>query len=371
MGHCQVDDTGRDSAHRDSPSSTGIGQLRLVSQRIAAPMEAGAADVVRWMMAMQAQDFKGAVTSVALRFHNGTRESVLASLDAGSIVRSWPMRGTLHFVPAEDLGWMLRTTAARIVATSARRHAELGIDDRLIAAARDIALAKMSDGEPLSRNDLIVLWRQAGLLEMKERGYHLIGHLAMSGVLCFGPVRDGEQQLVLIDSWIPRPRRLEPDEALGELALRYFRSHGPATVKDFGWWTKLRAADVKTAVALARPDLESCWYDGVEYLMDPASPALAAGGADDASGLFLLPGFDEYLLGYQDRSAVLGTEDAQRIVPGGNGVFRPTIIRDSQVSGTWKRAGKGTDQTIEPTSFHRRFTKSELRLIERRFAALR
>ncbi|WP_051441787.1 winged helix DNA-binding domain-containing protein [Arthrobacter sp. H14] len=349
----------------------GIGQLRLVSQRIAAPMEAGAADVVRWMMAVQAQDFNGAVTSVALRFQGGTREAVLAALDAGTIVRSWPMRGTLHFVPAEDLGWMLRTTAARMVATSARRHAELGIDDRLIGAARDIALAEMRDGKPISRNELIALWRKAGLLEVKERGYHLIGHLAMTGVLCFGPVRGGEQQLVLIDSWIPHPRRLEPDEALGELALRYFRSHGPATVKDFGWWTKLRAADVKTAVALARQNLESSWYDGVEYLMDPASPALPGGEAHEASGLFLLPGFDEYLLGYQDRSAALRPEFAQRIVPGGNGVFRPTIIRDGQVTGTWKRAGKGVDRRIEPTSFSRRFTKAELRLIERRFATLR
>lgn len=348
-----------------------IGHLRLMSQRIAAPMQAGAADVVRWMMAMQAQDFNGAVTSVALRFRNGRREDVLAALDAGTIVRSWPMRGTLHFVPAEDLVWMLQTTAARIVATSARRHAELGIDDRLIGAARDIALEKMSDGEPLSRNELIALWRQAGLLEMKERGYHLIGHLAMTGVLCFGPVQGGEQQLVLIDSWIPNPRRLGPEEALGELALRYFRSHGPATVKDFGWWTKLRAADVKTAVALARQNLESHWYDGVEYLMDPATAALTVGSADEASGLFLLPGFDEYLLGYQDRSAALSPGFAQRIVPGGNGVFRPTIVRDSQVSGTWKRSGKGAAERIEATSFSGPFTKAELRLIERRFAALR
>ncbi|GAB3520459.1 crosslink repair DNA glycosylase YcaQ family protein [Arthrobacter monumenti] len=316
---------------------------------------------------MQAQDFNGAVTSVALRFHDGRREAVVAALNAGTVVRSWPMRGTLHFVPAEDLGWMLRSTASRIVATSARRHAELGIDDRLIAAARDIAVAKMSDGTPLSRNDLIALWRQAGLLEMKERGYHLIGHLAMTGVLCFGPVQKGEQLLVLIDTWIPHPRRLGPEEALGELALRYFRSHGPATVKDFSWWTKLRAADAKTAVALARPNLETRWYDGVEYLMDPAAAALPGGEADETSGLFLLPGFDEYLLGYQDRSAALRPDEAQRVVPGGNGVFRPTIVRDSQVRGTWKRIGKGAAQRIEPTSFNGRFTKAELRLIEQRF----
>lgn len=350
--------------------SVGLTHLRLAAQRIAAPLEGDAADVVRWLTAVQAQDFPGAVTSVALRLRNGTRNSVLAALDAGTVVRSWPMRGTLHFVPAEDLGWMLRTTAPRMVDAMAKRRSELGIDDRIINTARGLAHDVLAGGNAVSRNELVGLWRDAGLLEVKECGYHLIGYLAMTGVLCFGPVRGTEQQLVLIDEWITNPRRLEPEQALGEFAARYFRSHGPATVKDFGWWTKLRAAEVKTGVAQARPGLESYWHDGVEYLMDPATPALLATASDEVSRLFLLPGFDEYLLGYQDRSAALKPEYAQLIVPGGNGVFRPTVVADGQVSGTWKRIGKGGSRRLESTPFAAAFPKAKLHRAEQRLAAL-
>ncbi len=350
--------------------SAGITQLRLAAQRIAAPLEGDAADVVRWLTAVQAQDFPGAVTSVGLRLRNGKRDSVLAALDAGTVVRSWPMRGTLHFVPAEDLGWMLRTTAPRIVASLGRRHRELGIDDHIIGTARDLAIDALTGGGALSRNELIGLWSDAGLLEVKERGSHLIAYLAMTGLLCFGPVRSGQQQLVLIDEWIKNPRRPGQEEALGEFAVRYFRSHGPATVKDFRWWTQLRAADVKTALALARPELERHWHDGVEYLMDPGTPALLASVSAEAAGLFLLPGFDEYLLGYQDRSAALKPEYAQLIVPGGNGVFRPTVVSDGQVLGTWKRVGKGKNQRLESTSFARGFSKATLHRLEERFATL-
>jgi winged helix DNA-binding protein len=176
-------------------------------------------------------------------------------------------------------------------------------------------------------------------------------HLAQTGTLCFGPIRDDEQQLVLLEEWVPKPRRLERDEALGELALRYFRGHGPATAKDFGRWAKLVAADVRTGLALARPDLEPLDLDGVEYLMDPQTPARLDSWRDAARGVFLLPGFDEYMLGYGDRSAALPPRFAERIVPGGNGVFQPTVVADGQVVGTWRRIGRAGARTLQVTPF--------------------
>jgi hypothetical protein len=157
--------------------------------------------------------------------------------------------------------------------------------------------------------------------------------------------------LVLISEWVTRPRRLDRDEALGELATRYFRGHGPATVKDLGRWTKLVAADVRTGVAIARPGLERLEVDGVEYLMDPQTTGRLEGCRRQARGVFLLPGFDEYMLGYGDRSAALSPEFAERIVPGGNGMFRATVIADGQVVGTWARAGRGTKKTVLATPF--------------------
>ncbi len=179
----------------------------------------------------------------------------------------------------------------------------------------------------------------------------MIWHLAQTGTLCFGPVRDGEQLLVLVDEWIPGARRLERDEALGELAWRYFRGHGPATIKDFTRWTGLVAADVRTGLALARPRLASLDAEDVEYLMDPQSPELLDACRPRARGLFLLPGFDEFVLGYADRRAALPSEFAGRIVPGGNGVFRPTVISDGRIVGTWTHTGRGTRRTVTATPF--------------------
>lgn len=328
-----------------------IALLRLAAQRIAGPGFATATDVVRWLTAAQAQDYPGAVTSIALRTEARTRQSVEAALNAAEVVRSWPMRGTLHFVLAEDLPWMLGLTTERLLAGAASRRAALGLDMHTIEHARQLATDALAGGRQLRRDTLLTIWDEAGLLTVKQRSYHLIWYLAQTGTLCYGPVRDGEQCIVLLDDWVPHPRRPEREEALGEWVLRYFHSHGPATVKDFAWWTKLIAADVKTGLAIARPQLERIEVDGVEYFMHPETTALLDSCRRRAKGVFLLPGFDEYMLGYQDRSAALPAEFAQRIVPGNNGMFQSTVIADGEVVGTWKRTGRGAKQTVLATPF--------------------
>jgi hypothetical protein len=248
-----------------------VGLLRLVAQRIAGPGATTAADAVRWMTATQAQDYPSAVLAIALRTQSRSRAEVHAALDSGSVVRSWPMRGTLHFVAAEDLSWMLALTAERSLATSQRYRAQLGLELSTVERARDVAIETLSGGGRTSRADLLASWEKAGLQNVKEHGYRLIWDLAQMRTLCLGPTGLGptglgptkgrEQHFVLFDEWITTSRHLERDEALGEWALRYFRSHGPATVKDFTWWTQLKAADVKTAVAIAAPELERIVVD--------------------------------------------------------------------------------------------------------------
>lgn len=328
-----------------------IALLRLAAQRIAGPAFATATDAVRWLTAVQAQDYPGAVTSIAMRTESKTRRGVEAALNAGEVVRSWPMRGTLHFVLAEDLPWMLDLTTERLIAGAASRRAGLGLDMPTIEHAGRLATDALAGGRQLRRDALLTIWDDAGLLTVKQRSYHFLWHLAQAGTLCYGPVRDGEQEIVLVDEWVPHPRRLEREEALGEWALRYFRSHGPATVRDFAWWTKLVAADVKLGLRLARPRLESLEADGVEYLMDPETPALLDACQSRAEGVFLLLGFDELMLGYQDRGAALPAEFAKRIVPGNNGVFQPTVVAGGQVVGTWRRTGRGSKQAVLATPF--------------------
>ena len=148
-----------------------------------------------------------------------------------------------------------------------------------------------------------------------------------------------------------RREQLQRDEALGEWARRFFESHGPATVKDFTWWTQLKAADVKTAVAIAAPNLETIVVDDVTYYLDPHTAAASTASKRKARDVFLLPSFDEYLLGYQSRVAVLPPEFATNVVPGSNGIFLPTIISDGEVIGTWKRTGTGTKRTLAVSPF--------------------
>ena len=331
-----------------------VGLLRLAAQRIAGSGFATASEAVRWMTCMQGQDYPGVVLSVALRTVERQRSAAFEAFDAGDVVRSWPMRGTLHLVAAEDLGWMLQLTTQRLIAGAAARRASLGLDTVLIETARELAIEALSGGRRLRREALLALWERAGLLTVKQRSYHLLWQLAQTGTLCFGPTCDvptgrREQCVVLVDEWVRSPRRLERDEALGEWAARYFRSHGPATTKDFAWWTKLTMADVKTGLALAAPQLERVAVEGVEYFMDPLTPELLAANRSKARGVFLLPGFDEYLLGYQDRSAVLAPAHASRIVPGGNGMFLSTIVAAGEVVGTWKRGGAARKPAVVAT----------------------
>lgn len=328
-----------------------IGLLRLAAQRLAGPGLADPTEAVRWLTALQAQDHSGVLTSVALRTASRAREAVESALTAGKIVTSWPVRGTLHLVAAEDLPWMLRLTAPRVVAGAARRRARLGLDVAQLEHARDLAAAALAGGHQLRRSELYAVWDTAGLPTSGQRGYHMLWYLAQTGTLCFGPVRDGEQLVVGVDEWIPHPRHPEHEEALGELAGRYFRGHGPATTQDFTRWAKLTAADVRTGLALARPLLARVEAGGVEYFLDPQTPDLLDAHRRHARGVFLLPGFDEFILGYADRRAVLAAQFASRIVPGGNGVFRPTVVSDGHVVGTWRHTGRGAKRAVDATPF--------------------
>jgi hypothetical protein len=325
--------------------------LRLCAQLIAGPGAATVLEAVHHLGALQAQDHPGMLTSVALRTHARRRSDVEAAFSAGQIVKSWPLRGTLHVVTTEDLRWLLELTAARVVATSTPRRTQLGLTDTDLHTARDLTEDALAGHRELTRAELMTLWERAGLVTAGQRGYHLLWHLAQTATVCFGPVREGRQQLVLVDEWCPPSPPREREEALADLAGRYFRGHGPATAKDFGRWAKLLAADVRAGVGAARPALASLEVDGVQYLMDPATAQLLTAARRQARGVFLLPGFDEYVLGYADRSLVLAPEFADVIVPGGNGMFRPTVVADGAVVGTWKRTGRVPAQELQASAF--------------------
>ncbi len=328
-----------------------VALLRLVAQRIVGPRPTTPADVVRRLGAVQGQDLPGALLSVALRTADGTRADVEAALNSGEVVRSWPMRGTLHLVAAEDLPWMIGLLGPRVLAGAPARRAQLGISDDSIAQARLLAVEALTGGRRLRRKELLGALADGGVEIAGQRGYHLLWYLSQSATLCLGPMLDGEQCFVLMDEWIRDPRRLDPDEALAELAGRFFRGHGPATVKDLARWAGLRITEARAGLAAALPELARLEVDQVEYFLDPETPELLAACREEARGTFLLPGFDEFVLGYGHRGAVLDPAFADRIVPGGNGMFRSTVVSDGRIVGTWRWTGRGTGRTVTATPF--------------------
>jgi hypothetical protein len=345
-----------------------VALLRLVAQGIAGPRAATATGAVRRLAAAQGQDHRGALTSLALRTAGGTRAGVEAALDAGEVVRSWPMRGTLHVVAAEDLGWLRDLCGPRVLGGFAKRRERLGLTDGDAERAGELAVAALRGGRRLGRAALLRVLAEGGVPTEGQRGYHLLAYLAHTGSLCLGPTGDGEQLFVLTEEWIRAPRHLQGDEALRELALRFFTGHGPATVADLARWAGLPLTAVRRGLAAARDELAEIRVEGVAHYLDPATPDRLAGCRDEARGVFLLPGFDEFVLGYADRGAVLEPAFADRIVPGGNGMFRATVVSDGRIVGTWRRA-RGAAGAVDAEPFTE-FTDDVAAMIPKLAAAL-
>jgi hypothetical protein len=339
--------------------------MRLAAQGITAHAGPGGrpstpAEVVRSMLALQGQDLPGARWSIGLRGGDVTNAEVGAAFDAGEIVRSWPMRGTLHATSAEDIGWMLDLMAPRVVAATGTRRAELGITALDLERARDAAVASLGGGHALTRQALLAAIESGGVFVDGQRGYHLLAYLAQTGVIVLGPFAGSQHAFVLLEEWVSTPRRLDRDEALRELALRYFRSHGPATDRDLARWSGLPLGDVRRGLAACGNALARLEADGTTYLLAPEvlaavrPPTTGRTAEPQAPVVRLLPGFDEYLLGYLDRSAALAPDHAQAVVPGNNGMFLPTIVADGEVIGTWKAAARAREVVIALAPFNHR-----------------
>lgn len=298
---------------------------RLAAQALSTPLPT-VADVCRRLFGIQGQDLTQVRWALGVRCAGATLADVDRAFASGAIVRAWSMRGTLHVVPSEDLPWLVGVLGARNLARAAGRLRQLGISDGDLRTARSVA-EKALRGRTMSREDLFSQLEKAGQGVEKQRGIHLLYCLTQHGLLC----QPGEQ-FALVEDWIARPRALSGDEALGELAKRYFEGHGPAAVDDLAFWAGLTKTVAKRATEIAG-------VAGTE-------------GGRVPEALFL-PGYDEYLLGYSDRSACLAERDFERVVPGGNGVFLPMVVLRGRIVGTWRRAAGRGVVTLRVSPFAR------------------
>lgn len=310
-----------------------IANHRLHAQHIEGEKFDTPLQVVKHMGAIQAQDFGQAVWAVGLRMKNPSLATIEEAIAGKEIVLTWPMRGTIHFVPAEDAKWMLQLMAAKGVRAGLAHAKQLGVNDEIMTKAETVFTAALTGGKQLTRGAMMQCLISAGIDTTAQRGYLLLRHFSQTGLLCLASAEGKQQTFALLEEWVPSLKSLEKEEALAEIASRYFVSHGPATIRDFSNWTGLTMSDAKTALEMVKPHLLSEIIDGDEFYFSSNSfPA--------ASGVHLLPGFDEYFLGYKDRGHIISSQHAAKVVPGGNGIFKPMIVSSGQIIGTWKRTLK-------------------------------
>ena len=335
-------------------SATDVARLRLRNQAIASTRFENPADVVRRLGAVQAQDYLGSLWALGLRLRRATEASVERAVAEARIVRTWPLRGTLHFVAAEDVRWMLMLSCERTVARAASRYRQLGLDEATFSKSRRVLARALEGGRRRTRAELAAALERSGIATEGQRLIHILNRSSLEGLTCYAARRGKQFTFALLDEWAPRAKRLTREEALAELARRYFTSHGPATLQDFIWWSGLTTADARAGLEASKQTLRREVLEGQTYWLSASAPASRR---DESTPANLLPAFDEYAVAYKDRAAVLHPSHIKQ-ANAASAILCPTVIVNGRAVGTWKRTLKKNSVLIE-TSLWATLRKAE------------
>jgi len=295
-------------------------------------------DVVRWLGAMQAQDFSGAKWAIGLRSPGLSESDVDRAFDTGAILRTHALRPTWHFLTPDDIRWVLTLTAPRVHRFNAFVCRKLELDSAVLTRCRRAFERALAGGTNLTRSELQAVLAKGGIRASGIRLAYAVMHAELEQVITSGPRRGKQFTYALLDARAPRARMLKPDEALAALTMRYFQSHGPATARDFSWWSGLTLADVRRGLDIAGSRLEQTSVGGLAYWFAPGSVTRRAVGAS----AFLLPNYDECLIAYKDRGS-MGAKAGEPLRA--RDPFPHHLILDGRVIGSWSR-------TVTSTSAH-------------------
>lgn len=359
-------------------TSRHLAGIRILAQGVAGPTRFETpADAARAFGAHQGQDLPGVLASLALRT-GGDLAPVLAALDAGEVVRGYPMRGKVFAVAADTLAWLTELCVEGPLRAAISRRPHLGLTERDVERAREVLEELAAPHSPrgvgrgVLRAEVQQAWEQAGIGGKGGRGYHLLAELISMGHVAYGPWREGEMTVVLARDWLPAGTDLEGAfngdraAAAAELARRYFTSHGPAGERDLAWWSKLPLGLLRQVLPGVEAELESGYADAQGRLHARADEARGGDGErlywrpglmeeyaeleKETMRELLLPGFDELVLGYRDRLYLMDEDRHRALVPGNNGVFKRSALRRGEVVGVWTRAGSGAKRRLDLTA---------------------
>jgi len=331
-----------------------ITRLRLHNQRLSTTTFKNSAEAVGWFGAVQSQDYGGAKWALSQRVQNASDASIEEAYNEGAILRTHVMRPTWHFVRPEDIRWMLALTAPRINALCATYYRKLELDTATFKRSNALLTKNLQGGKQLTRAELTALLQKNGIATADLlRFTYLIVRAELDGVVCSGARRGKQFTYALLDDRAPQTRTLDRDAALALLTTRYFFSHGPATIKDFVWWSGLTMADANKGLDSIRSQLISEVENGQTYWF--ANVTLAE---VPSPTVHLLPDYDEYTVGYTDRSAIFDPANTQKLDSRGSELAQYVIVIDGLIAGTWKRTIKRSEVVIELMRF-RALTKAE------------
>jgi hypothetical protein len=310
-----------------------IAQQRLYNQRISGEKFKNPADVVKYLGAVQAQDYAGAKWALGLRSQRSSDAAIDEAMADGSIIRTHVLRPTWHFVAPADARWMIELTAPRINVAAGTWFRKLKLDNAVFKQSND-ALAKALEGcKQLNRAEVMAVLNKAGVATDDLRFIHLLMRAELDKVICSGGRQGKQFTYALFDDRVPQGNVPAKEKALAELALRYFMSRGPATLQDFNWWSGLATIDAKLGLEIAKPQLVKINVESREYWMAKDVPVIN----NKAPIAHLLPAFDEFAVAYKDRSAIVNPKYVKQAL---HVIFNPSIVVNNQVVGTWKRTLK-------------------------------
>jgi hypothetical protein len=309
------------------------------------------------MGAVQAQDYPAAKWALGLRIPTLTDEDVERAFSEGHILRTHVLRPTWHFVTPADIRWMLELTGPRVRRMNASYYRKLGLDDRLVARARRVIERVLRGARQLTRAQIGTALRAAGIPIDRPALAHVMMDAELTGVVCSG-AREGKQfTYALLEERAPRAKALAKDEALAELTRRYFTSHGPATIRDYAWWSGLTVDDARRGIEALGSGLQrSALGDGGYWTAPVQAPTPVARDAH------LLPNYDEYLIAYRDRGTVVGPPRGPSTNPRESDVFAHSVIVDGRLAGSWTRTHGRDGARVDVVSY-RRLTPPDRRAI--------
>ena len=333
-----------------------IANNRLISQQITDPKFQTVKELVHWMGAMQAQDYAMAEWAIGVRLPRSTEKHIQVAIDKGEIIRTHLLRPTWHFVSADDIHWMLALTAPRIKSSLKSRHRELELTEPIFTKSKEVISNALVGNNYLTREELLIELTQANIETKNNRSSHILLNAELDGLICSGASKDKKQTYALLEERVRKVKILSKVEALTKLALRYFSSHGPATLHDFTWWSGLSTAEARQALDMIKTGFVSETI-GLQTFWMPQP--LQRRNLYKRPSLCLLPAYDEFVISYSDRSAMLSFENHKRSISR-NGLFKPVILVNGQVVGLWKRVIHKENVVIELDFFkaHHKTLKS-------------